>query len=230
MIKQLFDGVYVYQGEGSDMLMTLNLVPGVRVYGERLLKHDGQEFRAWDPYRSKLAAAIKKGLRELPIVKGSRVLYLGAASGTTVSHVSDIVGPSGVVYAVEFSARSIRELVMVSERRQNVIPILADARIPTEYRHYVSAVDVIYSDVAQPEQAKIVLDNTHVFLKDNGWAMVSVKARSIDVAADPHSLYSREISTMEKDGFTIVQALELEPFEKDHEFVVAKHALQRAQA
>lgn len=51
------------------------------------------EYRAWNPFRSKLAAAILGGIDQIHIKPGAKVLYLGAASGTTVSHVSDIVGP-----------------------------------------------------------------------------------------------------------------------------------------
>ena len=42
------------------------------------------------PFRSKLAAAILGGVENIWMKPGSKVLYLGAASGTTVSHVSDI--------------------------------------------------------------------------------------------------------------------------------------------
>ena len=52
------------------------------------------------------------------------MLYLGAASGTTVSHVADIVGPEGMVYAVEFSHRSGRDLINVAKKRMNVVPII----------------------------------------------------------------------------------------------------------
>jgi fibrillarin-like rRNA methylase len=51
------------------------------------------EYRVWNPFRSKLAAAIVGGIENLWIAPGNKVLYLGAASGTSVSHVSDIVGP-----------------------------------------------------------------------------------------------------------------------------------------
>src|SRR5919199_4845942 len=78
--------------DGQRQLATLNLVEGNSVYGEKLVRQKGIEYRVWDPYRSKLAGAIKKGLNNLPIKKSMRVLYLGASTGTTVSHVSDIVG------------------------------------------------------------------------------------------------------------------------------------------
>lgn len=225
MVRQLFDGVYLVELEGyGEQLATLNLVPGVRVYGERLIKSDLGELRVWDPYRSKLAAAIKKGIKTMPISSGSRVLYLGAATGTTVSHVSDIVGPKGVVYAVEFSARAIRELLMSCEKRLNVVPILADARRPMEYRKYVDCVDVVYVDVAQPDQAEITVDNARVYLKRGGWVVLNVKARSVDVAMEPSKIYEAQRRVLVKAGLSVVEEVELSPYEKDHDFILARFA------
>ena len=135
------------------------------VYGERLVKSGGVEYRIWDAFRSKLAAAIIKGVQNVPIEPGSKVLYLGAASGTTPSHVSDIVGEKGQVYCVEFAQRSIRDLVNnVAAYRSNISPLFEDARMPESYAMFIAGkVDVIYCDVAQPEQAKLLADNADVF-------------------------------------------------------------------
>ena len=119
---------------GEKNAATLNFVRGDNVYGEKLVKYDGEEYRIWDPFRSKLAAALKKGMKGMPIKTGSKVLYLGASTGTTVSHVSDIVGPSGVVFAVEPATRVARELIEnVASKRKNVLPIIEDARFPERY-------------------------------------------------------------------------------------------------
>jgi fibrillarin-like pre-rRNA processing protein len=222
-MQEIFEGVYTVQIEGyGEQLATPNLVPGVKAYGERLVKRGSLELRVWDPYRSKLAAALKKELNFLPIKKGSKVLYLGAAAGTTVSHVSDIVGEKGMVYAVEFSARSMRELMIVCEPRRNVVPILADARFPLGYRNYVDAVDALYVDVAQPDQAQITVDNAVLYLRKNGWVLLSVKSRSVDVAAEPNKVYAQQKAVLVENGFEIVSETDLSPYEKDHEFVVAK--------
>ncbi|KAL8519302.1 hypothetical protein ACS0TY_010298 [Phlomoides rotata] len=150
------EGVFIAKGK-EDALCTKNLVPGEAVYNEKRVSvqnEDGTkvEYRVWNPFRSKLAAAILGGVDNVWIKPGARVLYLGAASGTTVSHVSDIVGPEGVVYAVEFSHRSGRDLVNMAKKRTNIIPIIEDARHPAKYRMLVGMVDVIFSDVAQPDQ------------------------------------------------------------------------------
>ncbi|XP_013619436.1 PREDICTED: mediator of RNA polymerase II transcription subunit 36a-like isoform X2 [Brassica oleracea var. oleracea] len=148
----------VFTGKGKDeVILTKNLVPGESVYNEKRISvqnEDGTkvEYRVWNPFCSKLAAAIFGGLDDIWIKPGAKVLYLGAASGTSVSHVSDIVGPEGCVYAVEFSPRSGRDLVNMAKKRRNVVPIIEDARHPAKYRMLVSMVDVIFADVAQPYQ------------------------------------------------------------------------------
>ena len=218
-----YKNVYVVELEdGSTRLATKNLVPGKRVYGEHLFKWKDEEYREWNAYRSKLAAALLKGLKELPVTEGQKILYLGAGSGTTVSHVSDLIGRKGVVYAVEFAPRVMRELIVVADDRPNVIPILDDARFPTRYRVIVEMVDGIYADVAQPEQAGIVADNADMFLKDGGWLLLAIKARSIDVTAEPSEVYKREIETLSKRGFEIIDVVHLEPFDKDHAMVYAR--------
>ncbi|MEM4810992.1 MAG: fibrillarin-like rRNA/tRNA 2'-O-methyltransferase, partial [Thermofilum sp.] len=120
-----FPGVYWIEFEdGSKRLATVNLAPRVRVYGEQLVVMGGQEYRVWNPYRSKLAGAIMKNLSINPIAPGSRILYLGTASGTTPSHISDIIGPRGVLYGVEFAPRVMREFIeKVVIHRRNVIPL-----------------------------------------------------------------------------------------------------------
>lgn len=216
-----FPNVFLVKTKGQERLATKNMVPGTSVYGEELVLFNDIEYRIWDPYRSKLAAAIKKGLHELPIKQGERTLYLGAASGTTVSHVSDINGETGVVYAVEFSQRSMRDLIeKVCRNRFNVRPILSDARIPAEYRLLVNTVDSIYCDVAQPEQAKLLSDNADLYLKKKGKAMIAVKSRSIDVTQRPIDIFKKEIKILEQREFHIFEVIRLEPFDKDHAMII----------
>lgn len=219
-----FSDIYIATFEdGTTRLATVNLTPGKDVYGERLVIWEGVEYRIWDPFRSKLAAGILKGLKTVPIQANHKVLYLGAASGTTSSHISDIVGADGQVFCVEFSARSIRELVNnVCAFRSNMTPILEDARIPKRYAMFVGTVDDIYCDIAQPEQAKILADNADLFLKKNGWIMLAVKSQSIDVTETPSEVYKKEIKTLKTRGFEINDVVTLEPYEKAHAMVVAR--------
>ena len=203
--------------EGQKQIASLNLIKGITVYGEKLIKYKGEEYRLWDPYRSKLSGALKKGLKTLPILNGMKVLYLGASTGTTVSHISDIVGMNGIVYAVEPAARVARELIQnVASKRKNVIQIIEDARKPHSYFSVFGNVDIIYCDVAQPDQTDIAIANCKVYLKPNGIILLIVKTRSIDVVTDPKQVISQESKKLKDNGFYIEQIINLEPFDKDH--------------
>lgn len=170
-----------------------------------------------------MAAAVLGGLDNIWIAPGTRVLYLGAAAGTTVSHVSDIVGPTGAVYAVEFSHRPGRDLLAVAKQRTNIIPIIEDARHPLKYRMLLSMVDVVFADIAQPDQARIVALNAHHFLKVGGHAVISIKASCIDSTAAPEAVFRREVSKLQEENFKPLEQLTLEPYERDHAVVVAEY-------
>ncbi|XP_041091201.1 rRNA 2'-O-methyltransferase fibrillarin-like [Polyodon spathula] len=217
------EGVFICRGK-EDALVTKNMVVGDSVYGEKRINvEEGEtkiEYRAWNPFRSKLAAAILGGVDQIHIKPGARVMYLGAASGTTVSHVSDIVGPEGLVYAVEFSHRSGRDLLNVAKKRTNIIPIIEDARHPHKYRMLVGMVDVIFADVAQPDQTRIVALNAHNFLKNGGHFVISIKANCIDSTAAPEAVFAAEVKKMTQENMKPQEQLTLEPYERDHAVVV----------
>jgi fibrillarin-like pre-rRNA processing protein len=210
--------------DGAKRLATRNMTPGRNVYGERLIRFEGAEYRVWDAFRSKLAAAILKGLSTVPIKPDHQVLYLGAASGTTASHISDIAGEKGHVYCVEFASRSIRDLVEnVCAHRLNMSPILEDARMPEKYAMFIRGkVEDVYCDIAQPEQAKVLADNADLFLEEYGWIMLAVKAQSIDVTKEPSEIYKGEIRILEKRGFNVKEVVHLEPYDKAHAMIVAQ--------
>ncbi|MFW9809822.1 MAG: fibrillarin-like rRNA/tRNA 2'-O-methyltransferase [Candidatus Thorarchaeota archaeon] len=218
-----FPGVYTIKDKDRTSLCTQSLAPGTTVYGEKLIQIDDKEYRIWSTRRSKLSAAIKNGLSEMPIQPGSKILYLGAASGTTVSHCSDIVGEKGAIYAVEFSERTARDLIYLAAARNNILPIVEDARHPTRYASVVSGpIEVVYQDVAQPNQANILYENLKTFCSFGAWGMLAIKARSIDSASALDEIYSKEISTLDKLGLQIVDNVDLNPLEKDHRFIVCR--------
>lgn len=180
------------------------------------------EYRVWNPFRSKLGAAILGGIGDIHITPGCKVLYLGAASGTTVSHVSDMIGPEGCVFAVEFSQRSGRDLLGVAQKRSNIIPIIDDARHPTKYRSMMSTVDVIFSDVAQPDQARIVALNAAHYLKIGGHIVMSIKANCVDSTAPPEQVFASEVKKLQQDQIKPLEQISLEPYERDHAVVTGK--------
>ena len=211
------DGIRWVSVAGEKNVATLNLAKGSTVYGEKLIRQEGEEYRLWDPFRSKLAAALKKGMKKMPITNGSKILYLGASTGTTVSHVSDIVGSSGIVFAVEPATRVARELIQnVASNRKNVVPIIEDARRPQAYFSVFGKVDVVYCDIAQPDQTDIAIANCTAYLKKGGVMLLVVKTRSIDVTMDPKAVVVQEAQRLERNGFAIDQIINLEPFDKDH--------------
>jgi fibrillarin-like pre-rRNA processing protein len=219
MAEEKFPGVFLVGGR----LATRSFAPGTRVYGEKLVREGEAEYRLWDLHRSKLAAAIHKGLKEMPIAPGSVVLYLGASTGTTPSHVSDIVGKEGAVYCVEFAQRSMRELLSVCERRENMLPIMGDARAPQEYAEMLGGtkVDVIYQDVAQPDQADIFIKNSKMFLKRGGWGMIAIKSQSIDVARQPKKVFEEFVAQVGSE-IEVRDQIDLAPYDLEHLFITGK--------
>ena len=201
---------------GSKRLVTKALVGG---QGEKTIKVGNEEYRIWDPYHSKLAALIKKGVA-IPLTKDSTVLYLGAANGTTVSHVSDIVS-EGTVFALEFSPRAMKDLIRINSARMNLIPILADARNPDAYRNMVTEVDLIYQDVAQRDQADIAIRNAELFLKKGGYLVLIIKSRSIDSCRNTDEVSRNEITKL-GGFFKVIGAMNLKPFHSDHVAVIAQ--------
>jgi rRNA 2'-O-methyltransferase fibrillarin len=226
------EGVFIARGK-EDALVTLNGTPGVAVYGEKRISVESPpgpdgvsvkvEYRVWNPFRSKIAAAILGGVDSIHMGPGSKVLYLGAASGTSVSHVSDLVGETGCVYAVEFSHRSGRDLINVAKKRTNIIPIIEDARHPHKYRMLVGMVDCVFADVAQPDQARIVALNAHLFLKNEGHCVISVKANCIDSTAPAEHVFAQEVVKLKAEQFKPLEQLTLEPYERDHAVVIARY-------
>ena len=211
-----------FELDGEKKLFTENFSPGNQVYKEKLLDKKGVEYRNWEPFRSKLAACIMNGLEEFPFLEKSNILYLGVSTGTTISHISDIVGPKGMIFGVEHSSRVARDFLdRVAVHRKNIVPIIQDARRPEKYFSVFTKVDIVYVDIAQPDQTKIAIDNCKMYLKKNGFLFLVIKTRSIDVTKDPKRIIEEEIQKLQND-FEIIQRIDLSPFDKDHAMIIAK--------
>jgi len=189
---------------------------GVYKRGKQLFTYDGKRYRAWNPYRSKMAAAILKGLKEMPIKRGSNILYLGVATGTTASHLSDIV-QDGRIYGVEISFKAMKKFVELCKERKNLIPILADASKPDSYAAIVEEVDLIYQDISQKNQVEIFLKNMEEF--DVRQGIIMVKARSIDVATEPKKVFKNVRDSIEK-FYRVRHMINLSPYAKDHVSII----------
>jgi fibrillarin-like pre-rRNA processing protein len=221
-----FKGVFETKSGGRTTLLTKNLVPGKIVYGESLYYDKDEsgnkvEYREWIPKRSKLGAALMKDVSQIGMKENDYILYLGCSTGTTVSHVSDIVGPNGLIFALDFAPRVLRDMVFVAEDRKNIAPIMADANRPETYAHLVCEVDTVFMDIAQKAQAEIFIKNCKLFLKPGGFGLLAVKARSVDVTKNPKDVFKDVREKLEKE-LTVVDYRELAPFEMDHAMFVVK--------
>ena len=209
------------QIEGEEKLATENLIPGNQVYNEKLVQLNAVEYRIWNPFRSKLAAAIMNGLDDFPFKQKSDVLYLGVSTGTTISHISDIVGQNGTIFGIEHASRVARDFLdRVASYRKNIVPIIHDARKPEEFFSVYKKVDVVYVDIAQPDQTDIAIENCKLYLKSGGYLVLIIKTRSIDVTKDPKRVIENEIKKL-KSLFQIKQTIDLHPYDKDHAMVIA---------
>ncbi len=216
--KQTFFWIQV---EGEKKLATQNLVPGNQVYNEKLVQHKGSEYRIWNPFRSKLAAAIMNDLKNFPFNQKSDVLYLGVSTGTTISHISDIVNQGGTIFGIEHASRVARDFLdRVASHRKNIVPIIQDARRPEEFFSVYKKVDIVYVDIAQPDQTNIAIENCRLYLKSGGYLFLVIKTRSIDVVKDPKIVIKDEIKKLET-LFEIKQTIDLHPYDKDHAMVIA---------
>jgi fibrillarin-like pre-rRNA processing protein len=190
-----------------------------KVYGEMAVEQDRDYFREWNPFRSKYAAGIKNGLKENVFFEKAKVLYLGSAEGTTVSHVSDLIGLEGVIFCVDISEIAMQKLVDLSEKRENLIPILSDANKPENYEEYVDEVDVLFQDISQRNQTEVFLKNSR-FLKKNCYGCLSLKTKSISQDSKKETLEKEKEKLKEK--FEIKQIVSLEPYEKEHYLILVK--------
>jgi len=216
--KQTFFWIQV---EGEKKLATQNLVPGNQVYNEKLVQHKGSEYRIWNPFRSKLAAAIMNDLKNFPFNQKSDVLYLGVSTGTTISHISDIVNQGGTIFGIEHASRVARDFLdRVATHRKNIVPIIQDARRPEEFFSVYKKDDIVYVDIAQPDQTNIAIENCRLYLKSGGYLFLVIKTRSIDVVKDPKMVIKDEIKKLET-LFEIKQTIDLHPYDKDHAMVIA---------
>lgn len=210
----------IYQDQRNN-IYTKSLVPGKTPFDERTVREGSEEYREFDPTRSKLAAMIRKGCTNIGIRKGDIVLYLGSSHGFTCSFVSDIVGREGLIFGLDPAPRVMRDLVFLSEERPNIVPVLADANHPETYTDKICLADIVFQDISQRNQAEIFIKNCDLFLKKNGYGLLAVKARSIEVKKKSTQIFQEVRREVEKH-FTVIDFRILEPFEHDHCMIIVK--------
>jgi len=214
MIETKNQGIYMERTNRGTKFFTKNMIPRKRVYDERLYRDKGVEYREWSIMKSKIGAALAKNITELGVKENDYVLYLGSASGTTVSHLSDIIG-NGMIFGIDVSARVLRELYFLAKYRKNIAPMLADCNKPDTYSKRICECDFLVQDIAQKNQVEIFLKNLK-FLKKGGNAFLAIKARSIDVVKNPIKVFEMVKRQLEEQNLNIIDYKTLDPFEKDH--------------
>ncbi len=180
---------------------------------------NGQEYRLWSKNKSKLSNLISQG-HNLRFRDGDNILYLGASSGTTASHISDLL-PESNIYCVDFSEKSLKKFISRCQGRNNLYPILADANNPKNYRNFVDLVDFLYQDITQRNQVQIFEKNADRFLKKKKLGILILKAKSIDVNKSPEEIFSRQKSQIDK--FKILEEYRLDPTHSEHLALVMKY-------
>jgi len=215
-------GIFEELGRGRK-IYTHNFIKGNTVYDEKLVYDRNKEFREWNPRKSKLGSYImQKGVNDIFIRPTSKILYLGIASGTSASHISDIVRNDGMIYGIDPAFRVMIDLMFVSKERKNIAPIMEDAAHPENYKKLIpKEVDFVFQDVAQRNQAEIFIKNVDMYLKKGGFGMIAIKARSIDVSKRPKDVF-KNVRKILEEKYTIVDSKNLEPYEKDHMMIVIK--------
>jgi len=193
-------------------LATKNLIPGSKTYGEDVKRYKGEEYRIWRKDKSKLSSMIQEGL-ELELNHRDEVLYLGISTGTTASHLSDLI-PKGRLYGVEYSEKVLEKMISRCKNRGNIIPLLGDGRKPRNYSKWICSVDFLYQDVTQKDQAHIANRNAKMFLKEGGQLILMIKASSIDITKSSEEVFDDEINRLE--GFKIQEKIRLDPRYKNH--------------
>lgn len=211
-----FVNVFISGSSEKLKVYTKNLDKGNVIYGEKIILKMDEEFRLWDPYRSKLAALILRGTQKIYLERKTTCLYLGAASGTTISHISDIVS-NGLIFGVEISERSLRQLIQNTSSRKNIIPILGNALNPQEYSMLIyKPVDLIYQDVSHPDQANIAIRNANLYLKEGGKIILFIKSQSIKSTVKSKEIFQNELNTLKSANLKVLEKINIDSYAGGH--------------
>ncbi|KAH8337495.1 hypothetical protein KR059_012238 [Drosophila kikkawai] len=219
-------GVFLYRNSvDAIQLLTRNTSSSSDDYGEQRIMADFRgkrcEFRSWSPFQSKLAAGIMSGVNDLHLHSGAKVLYLGAGFGHSVTHVSDIVGETGMVYAVEQGIWSGRQLMALASHRPNIVPIIEDATMPYKYCRQVPAgIDVIFCELPQADQVRSLMLNARHFLAPGGHFVAFLHGPSIDSKVCLMEAIEAESERLMLQQLEPLEMVILDPFKPGYAMVI----------
>ena len=188
----------------------MNLPDGIRKKRSFLEIKYKNNWIAWNPYHSKLSAYILAKGKYWPFTRKSIVLYLGAAEGNTISYLSNLC-PDGRIIGVDISPTSMAELILLAEKKKNIIPFLGDAHFPEQYHPHVNSPDIIYQDIAQGDQLDIFIRNYKYFKPKHGFLMLKSKS----IKGNDKEIINQYRENLES-YFTTVECINISKWAKGH--------------
>ena len=204
-------------------LATLSNLSTNQDYEENLVEMNGKQYSIWNPYTSKLAAAIINGLEIFPILKKTKILYVDPATEKTVKHISDIVGINGKIFVVRDVMKNSKNfLEQIVKNRSNIFTIIPDKTNPARLTGMTEMVDVIYIDIAEHNQTEIAIQNCKNHLRIGGFLMLIVPTKNIDFTNNPSKKNQEERKKLQT-SFDIIQEINLTDFFKEYSMVIAKY-------
>ena len=204
-------------------LATLSNVSTNQDYEENLVEMNGKQYSIWNPYMSKLAAAIINGIEIFPILKKTKILYVDPATEKTVKHISDIVGINGKIFVVRNIIKNSKNfLEQIAKNRSNIFTIIPDKTNPARLTGMTETVDVIYIDIAEHNQTEIAIQNCKNHLRIGGFLMLIVPTKNIDFTSNPSKKNQEERKKLQT-SFDIIQEINLTDFFKEYSMVIAKY-------
>ena len=204
-------------------LATLSNVSTNQDYEENLVEMNGKQYSIWNPYMSKLAAAIINGMEIFPILKKTKILYLDPTTEKTVKHISNIVGINGKIFVVRDVMKNSKNFLgQIMKNRPNIFLIVPDKTNPTKFSSMTEMVDVVYIDIAKHNEIEITIQNCKNYLRNGGYLMLVVPTKNIDFVNNPSKKNQEERKELQS-SFDIIQEINLTGFFEEYSMVIAKY-------
>ena len=230
--------IFQIQIGNEEQLATKNIVKGTKTRKEKIVIVNNEEFLEWNPYKSKLAAAIRSGLQILPIIKNSKVVCINLPEESTILHISNIVGSDGSVFVIDVNKNKKSFLNKLVNTHKNIIPIYDTVDELPSSSSITGKVDALYVDILESEQIEQIVEKYGSLLKNEGFLMLVTKKDDAILENDIVGWMAeqraglnkiREITAKLKSQFEIIQEINLgvnyvmEPYHKLHAFILAQY-------
>ena len=170
----------------------------------------------WNPYTSKLAAALFSGMEIFPIKLASKIFYFDDYSTITLEHISNIINNEGIVYFL----KNIENKQILNFT--NVKIINCDIDNHDYFIELQEEIDVAYLDLSTDEKLNSIIKNCKIILKQNGF-LVLVLNDKYSISDDFIVQIQNTIINL-KASFELIQEINLSYFFKNSFMIVMKNA------